>query len=102
MPRFQERAPEARGRVVRSSKGSYQERQVYRENLGKLDESHIWEVVPERGESLRWIKLNIRRAGKDLNMKLGYGETREGTLLVWCEAPRERRQRGRPRKVTSF
>jgi hypothetical protein len=77
MPRFREVGPEARERLVRSNKG-YQQRQVYRDNLGRLGEGRIWEVAPESGETLRKIKVNVRRAANELSMNIGYGETPEG------------------------
>jgi hypothetical protein len=100
MPVFHDAGPEAKGRLMTTSIG-YQQRQVYRDNLGKLSEGQICEVEPETGETLRKLKVNVRRAANELDMNVRYGETREETLLIWSEAPRERRRRGRPRKVAS-
>ena len=88
---------EARQRLMRTSKG-YQQRQTFRENLGKLGEGRLLEVEPEDGESLRKLKVNIRRAANEMNMNVDYGETSEGTLLVWSDAGRERGRRGRRRR----
>jgi hypothetical protein len=100
MPKFVEVGPEARERLVRANKG-YQQRQVYRDNLGRLSEGQIWEVEPESSETLRKIKVNVRRSANELNMNIRYGETPEGTLLVWSESAAERpRRRGRPRTRT--
>jgi hypothetical protein len=101
MPVFHDAGPNAKARLMATSKG-FQLRQVYRDNLGKLSEGQIWEVEPESGETLRKLKVNVRRAANELNMNVRYGETHEGTLLIWSEAPRERGRRGRPRKVASF
>jgi hypothetical protein len=50
MPVFHEAGPDAKARLMAASKG-FQQRQVYRDNLGKLSESQIWEVEPESGET---------------------------------------------------
>lgn len=98
MPVFREAGPEAKGRLKQTSKG-FQQRQIYRENLSKLTEGKFWEVQPEGDETLRKLKVNIKRAANELNINVRYGETHEGTLLVWNEAARERTsRRGRPRK----
>ena len=99
MPIFREVGPEARQQVLRTSKG-YQQRQIYRDNLSKLGEGQVWEVQPESDETLRKLKVNVRRAANELGINVAYGDTAEGTLLVWLEAPREMgRRRGRPRKA---
>jgi hypothetical protein len=100
VPRFREAGPEAKQRLVQTSKG-FQQRQVYRENLSQLGEGKIWELQPEGDETLRKIKVNVRRAANELNINVRYGETTDGTLLVWSEAAREKSgRRGRPRKAT--
>jgi hypothetical protein len=96
VPVFREVGPEARQRLMKTSKG-YQQRQTFRENLSKLGEGRLLELEPQDGESLRKLKVNIRRAANELNMNVDYGETPEGTLVVWSEAGRERRRRG-PRR----
>ena len=99
MPIFREVGPEARQQVLRTSKG-YQQRQIYRDNLSKLGEGQVWEVQPESDETLRKLKVNVRRAANELGINVAYGDTAEGTLLVWREAPREiGRRRGRPRRA---
>ena len=99
MPVFREAGPEARQRLLQTSKG-FQQRQVYRDNLGKLTEGKYWEIQPERDETIRKLKVNVRRAANELSMNVRYGETSDGTLLVWIEAARERSgRRGRPRKT---
>ena len=99
MPVFREAGPEAKTRLLQTSKG-FQQRQIYRDNLSKLDEGKYWEVQPEGDETLRKLKVNVKRAANELNMNIRYGETTEGTLLVWSETARERSsRRGRPRKA---
>lgn len=100
MPIFIEVGPEARGRLIRSSRG-YQERQVYRDNLARLADGTMWEIAPEAGESLRKIKVNVRRAANELDLPgVRYGETPDGTLLVWAEESKSRAAgRGRPRRL---
>lgn len=99
MPVFREAGPEAKQRLVQTSKG-FQQRQVYRDNLGKLVEGKHLEIQPEGDETLRKLKVNVRRAANELNLNIRYGETTDRTLLAWTEATRERTgRRGRPRKT---
>jgi hypothetical protein len=99
MPVFREAGPDAKQRLLKTSKG-FQQRQIYRDNLSKLGEGKIWEVQTEGDETVRKLKVNIRRAANELNMNVRYGETADGTLLVWGEAAREKvARRGRPRKA---
>ncbi len=95
---FREASADARQRLVKTSKG-YQQRQSYRENLGKLTEGRYLEVEAEPGESTRKVKVNLRRAANELGINIGYGDTQENSVLVWLEPARERRSgRGRPRR----
>ena len=99
MPVFREARPEARQRLITTSKG-FQQRQVYRDTLSQLENGKEVEVEPEAGETLRKIKVNVRRAANEVGVSVGYGETEDGTLLVWREAARQRRaRRGRPPKA---
>ena len=99
MPVFHEAGPEARQRLISTSKG-FQQRQVYRDMLSQLGEGKEVEVEPEAGETIRKIKVNVRRSANEVGINISYGETQDGTLLVWKAAPRERgRRRGRPRKA---
>ena len=94
MPIFNEVGPEARGRLVKTSKG-YQQRQAYRDMLSQLG-GRTFEVRPEGDETLRRLKGNVRRAANELDLPdIRYGETEDGALLVWSEPGRERRTRGR-------
>ena len=74
-------------------------RAVYRNHLSQLSEGMSWEIQPEGDESLRKLKVNVRRAANELNLNIRYGATADDTLLVWKAAPSERKgSRGRPRK----
>jgi hypothetical protein len=58
-----------------------------------------WEIQPEEDETLRKLKVNVRRAANELNLNVRYGDTADGMLLVWKVAPSEKKgTRGRPRK----
>jgi hypothetical protein len=64
-----------------------------------LSDGQTWEIQPEAGETVRKLKVNVRRAANELGINAVYGETADGTLLVWKGAPRQRRgRRGRPAK----
>ncbi|MDP8921599.1 MAG: hypothetical protein M3O34_01825 [Chloroflexota bacterium] len=99
MPQIRQQDRTAKQRLKQRTKG-YQEREPYRQAIASLAADNTVELVPEGDESLRKIKLNLARAAKESNTSIGYGETRENTVLAWLtdgEAPR--RRRGRPRKV---
>ena len=100
MPYFKVAGPEAKQKLARTTKG-FQQRQVYRENLSKLSQDNVLEVKPEGDETIRKLKVNVRRAANELNLAVRYGETTDGTLLAWSEPARERTgRRGRPRKTS--
>jgi hypothetical protein len=96
VPKFRQVAPEARSRLVSGagqSKG-YQERAPYREAVASLTNGQLIEIEPEESENLRQVKVRLRRAAKEVGRDVQYGETREGTLLIWlAEVPRQRRRR---------
>lgn len=96
MPVFHEVGPDARQRVMRTSKG-YQQRQVFRDQLSKLSDTRLVEIEPQDGESLRKLKVNVRRAANEMKINVEYGESENGTLIVWAEPAREPRRRG-PRR----
>ena len=101
MPTFREAGPEAKQRLLKTSKG-FQQRQIYRDYLVKLADGKTFEVRPEADETIRKLKVNIRRAANELEISVQYGETNDGALLVWSDAGRERTgRRGRPRKAES-
>ncbi len=94
MPIFHEAAPDARERLVNKSQG-FDARGIYREYLSQLESGKMWAITPEEGETLRKLKVNVRRAANELNLNVGYGDSEDGTLLVWRE---ERQRIRRPRK----
>jgi hypothetical protein len=100
MPAFREAEADARERLVQKGKG-YQARQVYRDMLAQVGGGRTIEVRPEDGETIRKLKVNIRRAANELKLEnIHYGETRDGMLLVWSEPKAEgERKRGGPRKA---
>jgi hypothetical protein len=94
MPTFHEVDTEARRRLAKKTRG-YQEREIYRGALATLADGRTLEVRPDEGESLRKIKVNLRRSSHELGIDVTYGETEEGTVLVWKEEPQRIR---RPRR----
>ena len=98
MPVFKEVGPEARQRLVKGRSKGYQQRQVYRDMLSQLGDGKQYEIQPEAGETIRTIKVNVRRAANELSMDIVYGETADGTLLVWRQDSRRRRRQRRVRK----
>ena len=92
MPVFRDVGPEARDRLIKTSKG-FQQRQVYRDMLSQLGDGKEVEVEPEAEETIRKIKVNVRRAANELGMDIVYGETADGTLLVWRQDSERRRRR---------
>lgn len=94
MARVRTVGPEAKLRLKKIGKG-YQERQPYREAIGALvGETHI-ELDPEGSETLRKLKLMVRRAAREVGKEIDYGVTEQDSLLVWIAQPRARRRRTR-------
>jgi hypothetical protein len=86
---------EARNRLRGRAPG-HDARAPYREAIANLSGDHMLELEPDDGETMRGLKLNVNRAAKEVNRQVGYGESEEGTLLVWLETkPRKTRM---PRK----
>jgi hypothetical protein len=95
MARMKTVGPEAKDRLRNVGKG-YVERQPYRDAISKLEADRYLEVEPEPGETLRKLKLMVRRAAKEVGQEIDYGVTIQDTLLVSIAQPRQRRRRGRP------
>src|SRR5690349_21241668 len=96
MPIFTEVGPEARERVVKTSKG-FRDRSAYRDMLSQVGGGKTFEVRPDDGETPRRLKVNIRRAANEMGLQdIQYGQTEDGTVLVWSEQ-RQKLTRG-PRK----
>ena len=93
MPQIRRQDSSAKQRLKRRTK-DYQEREPYRQAIGSLSGDNTVEIVPEEGESLRKIKLNLARAAKETGASIAYGETRNNTVLAWLadnEMPHRRR-----------
>ena len=98
MPEIRNFGIDAKNRVTR--RGRRVDALVpYREAIANLEGDGVFEVTPSPGESMRRVKVSVSRAAKQINRQVKYGDTKEGTLLVWLEATarRRRRRRARPR-----
>lgn len=94
MARLKTVGPEARLRLKKVGKG-FQEREPYRKAISALSgEQHI-ELEPESGETLRKLKLMVRRAAGETGREIDYGVTEQDSLLVWIAQPKQRRGRRR-------
>ena len=93
----------AKRRLKNVSKG-HQDRQPYRAAILDLARDGILELVPEPGETLRKIKLNLSRAAREVGRAIKYGDTLDNTILAWRSdsdgAPRKRRGR-RPKAASA-
>jgi hypothetical protein len=83
---------EAKNRLHNTSK-LYEERGPYREAIANLGQGQMLELEPDAGESIRRLKLLARRAGSEAGREIEYGETEQGSLLVWLAEPSRRRRR---------
>jgi hypothetical protein len=98
MVKISQVGPEARGRVIPKGPGSkaYQLRTPIREAIAALGPEDTLEFEPDAGETLRQLKVMTRRAGKEAGKEIQYGESEQGSLLVWLgESTQRRRRRGR-------
>jgi hypothetical protein len=86
--------PEARGRLLNIGKG-YQDRAPYRDAIASLDNGQILELEPDEGETMRRVKLIARRAANEAGKEIQYGETEQGSLLLWIAEPKQLRRRRR-------
>ena len=95
MPKIRQAGPEARARLVKQGR-AYSEREPYREAILAIEGDAAVELIPDEGESMRKLKTLTARAAKEVGRAVKYGETQEGTLLVWlADAPNGRRRRRR-------
>jgi len=96
MVKIREVDASARQRVKQRTKG-YQEREPFRQAVINLSSEKAIELEPDDGESLRKLKLNLARAGKEVGRNITYGETRDNTIVAWLvegdAAPKRRRAR---------
>ncbi|MCC7369341.1 MAG: hypothetical protein IT306_13010 [Chloroflexi bacterium] len=98
MPQFREVDVSAKQRVKQRTKG-YQEREPFRQAILNLSADKAIELAPERGESLRKLKLNLARAGKEVGRPISYGESTDGTIIAWLADGEGGQKRRRPRKA---
>jgi hypothetical protein len=63
-------------------------------------ELRVLELTPDEGESIRRLKLLVARAANEINRLVGYGQTDEGTLVVWLVESHPQRRRWRRRSTT--
>ena len=97
MVEVRQAGPEARARLAKQGRG-YAEREPYRQAIRALEGDATVELVPDEGESIRKLRLFTSRAAKEAGRNVKYGETQEGSLLVWLaeqEATRQKRRRRR-------
>ena len=101
MVRISEAAADARARLMPKGPGAraYQLRAPIREAIAALRGEEAIELTPEPGETLRQVKVVVRRAAKEAGQEIQYGETRDDTLLVWLAEPTRRRRRRRTPEV---
>ena len=94
MPRFKPADETARARLRRRS-GASDARGPFREALAGLQGEDVIEIRPEGDETMRGLKVNVARAAREVNADVAYGETIDGTLLVWRRTEAGRRGRRR-------
>ena len=96
MVKIREVDSSAKQRVKQRTKG-FQERLPYRMAVANLTPDKNIELEPDDGESLRKLKLNLARAGKEVGRNIGYGESDSNTIIAWLAegdaAPKRRRGR---------
>ena len=81
--------PEAKERLQKTGK-SYLDRAPYRDVIADLSDGHMLESELDAGETVRKLKLTVRRAANEIGRDIQYGETDQGSLLVWIPVVRTR------------
>ena len=95
MPEIRNAGPEARARLTKRSPAEI-EREPIRQAIRDLRGDQTLELIPDAGETMRKLKMLATRAGKAAGRAIKYGETHDGSLLVWlADAPNGRRRRRR-------
>jgi hypothetical protein len=97
MAQFREVDVSAKQRVKQRTKG-YQEREPFRQAVANLTADKAIELVPESGESLRKLKLNLARAAKEVGKPIMYGETPDNAIVAWLDEGNSGQKRRRARK----
>ncbi|MFN8522882.1 MAG: hypothetical protein U0821_07210 [Chloroflexota bacterium] len=85
MVQFRQVSESAKQRLRSKSRG-YADREPYRQAILSISGSNPIEVVPDSSDTLRKVKLNVSRAAKEVTTNIKYGETVDGTLLVWVDS----------------
>jgi hypothetical protein len=95
MPTIRDAEQTARSRLRRKP-GTSDVRAQLREAVVGLGGDEVLEIRPEGAETMRGLKVNVSRAGKESSIDVTYGETVDGALLVWrpAETGRRRRRQG--------
>ncbi len=86
MVQVRQAGPEARARLAKQGRG-YSEREPYRQAILALVGDATVELVPDEGETIRKLRLLTNRAAKEAGRDVKYGETQEGSLLIWLAEP---------------
>jgi hypothetical protein len=84
--------PEAKERLQRTGK-SYRERAPYREAIAGMVGDQMLELELDAGDTLRKLKAMIRRSATEAGRDIQYGETDQGTLLIWIAEPTQPKRR---------
>ena len=95
MARIKPADESARSRLRRGAAAA-DPRAPFREAIAGLKGEEVLEIRPEGSETIRGLKANVTRAGKQAGVDISYGETVDGMLLVWRRSAS--RGRGRPRR----
>ena len=94
MPRITTVDLDARNRLAKRAP-AYDARAPYREAIANLKSDRALELQPDEGETIRQLKLVVNRAAKEAGRDVKYGETDEGSLVVWVDSPPTGKRRGR-------
>ena len=90
----------AKQRVKQRTKG-YQEREPFRQAVANLTADRAIELMPESGESLRKLKLNLARAAKEVGRNISYGETGDNAIVAWLDEGNTGQKRRRARRASA-
>ena len=90
----------AKQRVKQRTKG-YQEREPFRQAVANLTADRAIELMPESGESLRKLKLNLARAAKEVGRNISYGETGDNAIVAWLDEGNSGQKRRRARRASA-
>ena len=92
MPEIRHAGPEARSRLAKRSPADA-ELEPIRQAIRGLGRDQTLELVPDEGESMWKLKTLATRAANETGRAIRYGETHDGSLLVWLAEERRRPRR---------